>query len=391
MLENNTYRRNTESWGTGSLTSSDEREAVQEASRNATRRAAAPDVWGALQDADRNKPQRMTASNTRVTAGSRNDAQGLHEKAARAVTQVNHIILGKEAEVREAMLVFLAGGHILLEDIPGVGKTTMALAFSRTLKLDYNRVQFTPDLMPSDLTGFSIYSREAERFIYQQGSVFCNLLLADEINRTSPKTQSALLEVMEERQVTIDGETRAVPSPFFVIATQNPSGSIGTQPLPEAQVDRFMVHLSMGYPDFESELMIARGTGVRERIEGCSAVMTSEEVLKAQRSVREIYVRDDLYRYILELITATRNHGMIARGASPRATIALTEMAKAAAWLNGRNFVLPDDISDQFAYVVAHRLTLGTSARFEKVNKEQVIQDILKNVRKPAAWTNNAY
>ncbi len=333
------------------------------------------------------KPMRSPYPSTFGNPNNMNPAQGLHEKAARAVAQVNHIILGKEAEVREAMLVFLAGGHILLEDIPGVGKTTMALAFSRTLRLDYKRVQFTPDLMPSDLTGFSIYSREAERFIYQQGGVFCNLLLADEINRTSPKTQSALLEVMEERHVTVDGETRAVPDPFFVIATQNPSGSIGTQPLPEAQVDRFMVHLSMGYPDFESELMIAKGAGVKERIEGCAAVMNSEEVLLAQKSVRGIYVRDDLYRYILELITATRNHPLLSRGASPRATIALTEMSKAAAWLSGRSFVLPEDISSQFAYVVAHRLTLSSSARFEKVGKEQVIQDILKSVRKPAAWT----
>lgn len=182
---------------------------------------------------------------------------------AKAVTkQVGQVILGKEKEIREIMLAFLANGHVLLEDIPGVGKTTLALAFSRAMQLDYKRIQFTPDVLPSDLTGFSIYRREEERFVYQEGSVFCNLFLADEINRTSPKTQSALLEVMEERKVTVEGVTRAVPEPFLVIATQNPQGSAGTQLLPEAQVDRFMVSLSVGYPDFDSELAMVMG--VRE-------------------------------------------------------------------------------------------------------------------------------
>lgn len=183
-------------------------------------------------------------------------------KAVRQVLeQVNHVILGKSEEIKEIMTAFLADGHVLLEDIPGVGKTTLAVAFSKAMQLDYRRVQFTPDVLPSDLTGFSIYRREEEKFVYQEGSVFCNLLLADEINRTSPKTQSALLEVMEERKVTVDGVTREVPSPFLVIATQNPAGTTGTQYLPEAQVDRFMVCLSLGYPDYESELAMAKGIG----------------------------------------------------------------------------------------------------------------------------------
>ena len=196
-------------------------------------------------------------------------------KAVRQVLeQVNHVILGKSEEIKEIMTAFLADGHVLLEDIPGVGKTTLAVAFSKAMQLDYRRVQFTPDVLPSDLTGFSIYRREEEKFVYQEGSVFCNLLLADEINRTSLKTQSALLEVMEERKVTVDGVTREVPSPFLVIATQNPAGTTGTQYLPEAQVDRFMVCLSLGYPDYESELDMAKGIGPDEKYRMIQPVLT---------------------------------------------------------------------------------------------------------------------
>lgn len=195
------------------------------------------------------------------------------EKAREVVEQVSRVILGKKREVEEALLVFLAGGHILLEDIPGVGKTTMALAFSKAMRLEYKRVQFTPDVMPSDLTGFSIYRREEEKFVYQPGSVFCNLLLADEINRTSPKTQSALLEVMEERRCTVEGITRQVPDPFLVIATQNPLGSVGTQYLPEAQMDRFMVTMTLGYPDFDSELFMAMSVGRADRLDQVQPVL----------------------------------------------------------------------------------------------------------------------
>ena len=190
--------------------------------------------------------------------------------------QVGQVILGKEQEIREIMLAFLANGHVLLEDIPGVGKTTLALAFSKSMQLDYKRIQFTPDVLPSDLTGFSIYRREEERFVYQEGSVFCNLLLADEINRTSPKTQSALLEVMEERRVTVEGVTRPVPEPFLVIATQNPQGSAGTQLLPEAQVDRFMVSLSVGYPDYDSELAMVLGVREKSRVEDVVSVLQGD-------------------------------------------------------------------------------------------------------------------
>ena len=234
-------------------------------------------------------------------------------KAVRQVLeQVNHVILGKSEEIKEIMTAFLADGHVLLEDIPGVGKTTLAVAFSKAMQLDYRRVQFTPDVLPSDLTGFSIYRREEEKFVYQEGSVFCNLLLADEINRTSPKTQSALLEVMEERKVTVDGVTREVPSPFLVIATQNPAGTTGTQYLPEAQVDRFMVCLSLGYPDYESELAMAKGIGPDEKYRMIQPVLTGGMLQDMQKEIYQVYMKDSVYEYLLNLVRATRDHSAVA-------------------------------------------------------------------------------
>ena len=253
------------------------------------------------------------------------------ERAQEAVAQVSRVILGKGKEIREVMTAILANGHILLEDIPGVGKTTLAAAFSRVLGLDYRRIQFTPDVMPSDLTGFSIYRREEERFVYQPGCVFCNLLLADEINRTSPRTQSALLEVMEEGRVTVEGVTRDVPRPFLVIATENPAGSAGTQLLPEAQIDRFMITLTLGYPDWESELALAKGVGEEERTLLARPVLNRETLLGMQSAVHTVFISDAVYAYILSLVTATRNHPYIERGASPRGTIAMVKMAKASA------------------------------------------------------------
>ena len=306
-----------------------------------------------------------------------------YTKAREVTAQVNKVILGKEREVEEVMLTFLADGHILLEDIPGVGKTTLALAFSRAMELDCKRVQFTPDVMPSDLTGFSIYRREEEKFVYQPGSVFCNLLLADEINRTSPKTQSALLEVMEERKVSVEGVTREVPGPFLVIATQNPFGSAGTQLLPPAQVDRFMTTLTMGYPDFEHELAMAMSVGEESRVNAVQPVMTREELLQIQHEIHAVYIKEEVYHYILELVTATRSHRYLEKGASPRATIALVKMAKSAAWYNGRDFVTPNDIAAQFPYIVSHRITLNASAKMDGISKAAVIDEILGIVKKP--------
>lgn len=307
----------------------------------------------------------------------------LHETVLQVLDQVNRVILGKEKEIREIMTAFLAGGHVLLEDIPGVGKTTMAVAFSRAMQLDYKRVQFTPDVLPSDLTGFSIYRREEEKFVYQKGSIFCNLLLADEINRTSPKTQSALLEVMEERNVTVDGVTRQVPSPFLVIATQNPEGARGTQYLPEAQVDRFMVSLTLGYPDYESELTMAREVGPEQKYKSVQPVLTGDDLLAAQEEIYQVYMKDVIYEYLLRLTRATRNHPQIERGASPRATIALVKTAKASAWLNGRDYVVPSDVSEQFLYVVPHRVSLTDGARLEGRTKKQVLAEIVGKTEVP--------
>ena len=305
------------------------------------------------------------------------------EKAHEITAQVNRVILGKEKEVEEVLLTFLADGHILLEDIPGVGKTTLALAFSRAMELDCKRVQFTPDVMPSDLTGFSVYRREEESFVYQAGSVFCNLMLADEINRTSPKTQSALLEVMEERRVSVEGVTREVPSPFLVIATQNPFGTAGTQLLPPAQVDRFMTTLTMGYPDFQHELEMAMTVGEESRAELVQPVVTREELLLMQHEIHNVYINEAVGRYILELVTATRNHRYIERGASPRATIALVKLAKAAAWYKGREYVAPNDAAEQFPFIAAHRINLNASAKMDNVSKAAIMNEIVAYVKKP--------
>ncbi len=296
---------------------------------------------------------------------------------------VDQIILGKTKQTREILAAMLAGGHVMLEDIPGVGKTTLAVTFSELLGFQWNRVQFTPDVLPSDLTGFSIYRRDTQQFEYQEGAVFCNLLLADELNRTSPKTQSALLEVMEEHQVTVDKETRKVPSPFFVIATQNPSGAAGTQPLPPAQIDRFMVSMSLGYPDLENEIAMAKGKAFQRnsgKIQQTADIAVFREM---QQQAEQVYVDDDLYEYIVKLIAATRESPYLEYGASPRGTIALVRMAKAAAWLRGNDFVIPEDVKEQFPYVVRHRMMLNGKARMDGISKEQIMTGVLQAIRMP--------
>ena len=307
----------------------------------------------------------------------------LYPAVRQVLDQINHVIFGKNEQIKEIMTAFLANGHVLLEDIPGVGKTTLALAFSKAMSLDYKRIQFTPDVLPSDLTGFSVYRREEERFVYQPGSVFCNLLLADEINRTSPKTQSALLEVMEERKVTVDGVTRELYAPFLVIATQNPAGAAGTQPLPEAQTDRFMISMSLGYPDYASELAMAKGICPEETYSGIRPALTGEALLEIQRDIHQIYIKDVIYEYLLKLVRATRSHPDLERGASPRATIALVKMAKACAWMNGRDYVIPRDVLEQFAYVAPHRILLSGTAKMEKKSKRQILENIMDEVQIP--------
>lgn len=313
-----------------------------------------------------------------------NRMQELNLKANEIIAEIEKVIIGKTEQIREILTAFLAGGHILLEDIPGVGKTTLAGAYSRAMGLSFKRMQFTPDVMPSDLTGFSIYSRSEEKFVYQSGAVFCNIFLADEINRTSPKTQSALLEVMEEHQVTVEGVTRPVPSPFLVIATQNPYGAAGTQPLPEAQIDRFMVSMTLGYPDFESEVALAKAEDSSPKLDRIHSVIDGQTLLQMQNEVMQVYISDGIYRYIVRLVEATRSDPSIELGASPRATIALVRLSRAHAWLNQRNYVIPADIASQFLYALRHRIILTPSAAFHHTTAESLLQKILSETKAPS-------
>lgn len=304
------------------------------------------------------------------------------EKIEQTMAEVEKVIKGKHEVIRFVLMTILADGHILMEDIPGVGKTTLALAFSRALALDYHRVQFTPDVLPGDITGFSMYNKKTEEFEYVQGAAFCSLLLADEINRTSPKTQSALLEIMEERRVTVDGVTRRLPEPFVVIATQNPYGSAGTQRLPESQLDRFMSCVSMGYPEREAELEILKGEGIR-RIDQVQPVMTREELLTIKEQVRQVYVDELLYGYITDLCRLTRNHALISLGVSPRGTLALLAMAKAHAYCADRNFVTPQDIHGVLAETCGHRILLSAKGKAGGYSAKEVLEQITKELPVP--------
>lgn len=276
--------------------------------------------------------------------------------------QVRKAVVGKDEVLARALLAILARGHILLEDIPGVGKTTMALAFSRALGLQYNRVQFTPDVMPSDITGFSLYNKTTGAMEYQPGAVLCNLFLADELNRATSRTQSALLEAMEEGQVTVDGVSHPVPRPFLVIATQNPAGASGTQLLPDSQLDRFMVRLSIGYPTPADEAEMVRRRQGGDPLGLVRQVLDPAGLDHLRAQADRVYLSDQVLDYIIRLVNATRNHPMIVQGASPRASLALAAMARAAALTMGRDYVEPEDVSMVFADVVAHRLILSPRA-----------------------------
>lgn len=295
---------------------------------------------------------------------------------------VNKIIKGKEDVVKKVLAAIVGGGHILMEDIPGVGKTTLATTFAKALSLDYKRVQFTPDVLPSDLLGFSMYHSQKGVFEFQKGAVFCNLLLADEINRTSPKTQSALLEVMEERQASIEGETRMLPRPFIVIATQNPAGSSGTQLLPESQLDRFLVCLSLGYPKHEDAVALLKGE-VWKRLSDVPPILSSAELQDIQKRTEEIFVHDAIYEYIVNLVEATRTSPLFALGASPRAAIALLRMSRAMAALDARDFVTVKDVQDVLRDVLGHRVRLGSRARAEGITAAAAIETLYKTVKSP--------
>lgn len=303
--------------------------------------------------------------------------------AQQILAQVRTVVVGKDQVLLWMLAAILARGHILLEDIPGVGKTTMALAFSRVLDLTYSRVQFTPDVLPSDVTGYSIPDQNGGGLQYQPGAVLCNLFLADELNRATSRTQSALLEAMEEGQVTVDGVSHKLPRPFTVIATQNPTGAAGTSLLPDSQMDRFMIRLSLGYPSPKDEMAMVLNRQGGNPLLTLSALMTREDLVKIQDAVEDTFLSDSVVNYIVTLVNATRGSSDILRGASPRATLSVTAMAKAVAQLRGRDYVTPGDVKEVFAHTVAHRLILSPKAEAQGKSPEQVLQDILTSIPTP--------
>ncbi|MBE6925009.1 MAG: MoxR family ATPase [Ruminococcaceae bacterium] len=301
------------------------------------------------------------------------------------LAQLRRVVVGKDQVLIWTLAAILARGHILLEDIPGVGKTTMALSFSKTLGLDCNRVQFTPDVLPSDVTGYSVLQQATGRMVYQPGAVLCNLFLADELNRATSRTQSALLEAMEEGQVTVDGVSHPIPQPFTVIATQNPTGAAGTQLLPDSQMDRFTIRLSMGYPSAQDEVAMVLNRREGDPLHQLKPIVSREVLMAMQQQVADTYVKSSVVRYVVNLIHATRNHPDIQRGASPRATLSVTAMAKSIARIQGRDYVVPEDVQTVFTTTIAHRLQLSPAAEAKGIGAEAVLQDILSSVRPPIA------
>ena len=307
----------------------------------------------------------------------------MNQKLEQILNEIEKVIVGKDEVVEKVMMAVLAGGHVLMEDVPGVGKTTLAMAFAKVLGLDTKRVQFTSDTVPSDIIGYSVYEKESGSFVFKLGAVMTNLLLADEINRTSSKTQSALLEAMEELRVTVDGQTYPLPSPFVVLATQNPVGSAGTQMLPSAQMDRFMMKTSMGYPDFHSQISILRDRHRENPLDKANAIVNTEELQVLVREAQEVEIHDSIYEYITKLAQETRENPLVQLGVSPRGALALCRMAKAYAYLKGREFVIPEDVAAVFVDVCAHRLVLSTKARMMEEKPESVLQNILETVPMP--------
>lgn len=303
--------------------------------------------------------------------------------SAAIVNEVKKAVVGKDQVLVKVLVSILARGHILLEDIPGVGKTTMALAFSKALGLSYRRVQFTPDVMPSDLTGFSLYNKGTGQMEYQPGALLCNLFLADELNRATSRTQSALLEAMEEGQITVDGTTRSIPDPFLVIATQNPVGASGTQLLPDSQLDRFALRLSIGYPAAKDELELLRRKQKGNPLEQVHQVVTLPQLAHLRDLVDLVYIDDDVLSYILRLVRATREHPQLAQGASPRAAINLTALSRATAFLHGRDYVIPEDVGYVWPDAIAHRLILPGGSAGGTERTMAIAAEVFSSVRPP--------
>ncbi len=306
-----------------------------------------------------------------------------NEKISKVIDNVNKVMIGKEDVAILSLVALLAEGHVLLEDVPGVGKTMLVRTLAKSLDCDFKRIQFTPDLLPSDVTGISIYNPKEMEFVFRGGPIFGNVVLADEINRTSPKTQSALLEGMEEKSVTVDGETIPLQKPFFVMATQNPIEYEGTYPLPEAQLDRFILKLTMGYPSLEDELEMLERTSKEHPIESLSPVMSKEELVIIQKEVRNVYIEKNVQQYIINLVRETRNHESIFLGVSPRGSIALMKAAKAYAFIKGRDFVLPDDVKYLAPFVLTHRIILTAEAKYDGKSARQIVEQVVKQTFVP--------
>ena len=308
----------------------------------------------------------------------------MQNKVCDILQEIQKVILGKKEVVEKVMMAILADGHILLDDVPGVGKTTLAVALGKALGLDYQRIQFTPDVLPSDIVGFSLYDKSTGNFRYMPGAVNrANLLLADEINRTSSKTQSALLEAMEERQVTVDGNVYPLPKPFLVIATENHVGAAGTQLLPHAQLDRFLVRLTIGYPDFETQMDIIRDRAVANPMDHVAQAADQEQILAMQKEAAAVTMKDEIVAYIARLAIASREHPMVELGISPRGAIAIGRMARACAYVRGRDYVVPEDVQAVFPAVCAHRLLLSQKAKAARLTSGTVLEEILKEMKAP--------
>lgn len=306
-----------------------------------------------------------------------------NEKIERVITNINKVMIGKEDVATLSLVALLAQGHVLLEDVPGVGKTMLVRTLAKSLDCDFRRIQFTPDLLPSDVTGVSIYNPKELEFEFRGGPIFGNIILADEINRTSPKTQSSLLEAMEEKNVTIDGKTKPLKQPFFVMATQNPIEYEGTYPLPEAQLDRFILKLKMGYPTFTEELEMLERTSSNHPIESIEAVIDRDQLVEIQEEVKDVYIDRNVQQYIINLVTRTRENDAIYLGVSPRGSIALMKAAKAYAYIYGRDYVLPDDVKYLAPFVLSHRIILTSEARYEGVTNSNIIAAIVKTTHIP--------
>jgi MoxR-like ATPase len=308
--------------------------------------------------------------------------QNVSERIAQSVGQV---IIGKRNEVRLTVLGLITRGHILIEDIPGVGKTMMAKALAKSIGASFSRIQFTPDMLPSDVTGVSIFNPQNRNFEFRAGPIMAQIVLADEINRATPKTQAALLEAMEERQVTVDGVTYAMNDPFLILATQNPIEYEGTFPLPEAQLDRFLMRIQLGYPSAAEELTVLSAQQYQHPLENMNRVVSVEELLEAQYAVREVYVAEEVKRYIIDLVTATRNHSDVYLGSSPRGSLALFRAAQTRAAMAGRDYVIPDDVKALAEVTLAHRIIVGPAARIRDISSRTIVQDVLASTPVPGA------